>query len=168
MRGSAVSALAMAFDDSCLISAARDGSLLLLSNPLELQQPGVPAETQAPQLPTMAADAAAAGGPADASELQQDAPSLEEARQAAQHSQQAAAAAAAREQLVAAVAVLRREHAALVADNSARPPGQQLPHHMLDIDAGKPLVIGPQGLMRKAECYNATTRYCLARVAYNP
>jgi Ni/Co efflux regulator RcnB len=138
MRGSALSALAMAFDDSCLISAARDGSLLLLSNPLQQQSPGGSAVQQAPQLSSMAADAAAAGGQADAPDLQADALSLEEARQAAQHSQQAAAAAAAREQLVAAVAVLRREHAALVAENSAWPPGQQLPRHMLEIDAGKP------------------------------
>lgn len=128
----------MAFDDSCFISAAKDGSLLLLSNPLH-PQPAEAANAAAQdlQLPSMAADAAAAGGLADAPDLQQDAPSLEEARQAAQHSQQAAAAAAAREQLVAAVAVLRREHAALVAENNAWPPGQQLPRHMLDIDAGE-------------------------------
>ncbi|WIA29897.1 hypothetical protein OEZ86_012366 [Tetradesmus obliquus] len=137
LRSSPVTALAMAFDDSCFISAAKDGSLLLLSNPLHLQPAeAANAAAQDLQLPSMAADAAAAGGLADAPDLQQDAPSLEEARQAAQHSQQAAAAAAAREQLVAAVAVLRREHAALVAENNARPPGQQLPRHMLDIDAG--------------------------------
>lgn len=138
MLDARVTALAMAFDDSCFISAASDGSLFMLSNALGPAPPAAAVEEELDrQLPSMAADAAATGEQIDCADLPPGAQSLEEAKQAEQRDQQAAAAAAAREQLVAAVAAMRREHAALVADNEARPPGQRVPQHMLEVDAGR-------------------------------
>jgi hypothetical protein len=143
----AVRGLALAFDDSCLLSGAADGTLLLLANPL--QQPGRPAAGEAGAavnagLPTLAAAAAAAaaagdGAPqgAQTSELPEGGGlTLEEAKRAAQRDQQAATASAARQGLVAAVAALRDELAALLAHNAAQPLAAQVPQEALQLDAG--------------------------------
>ncbi|KAF8073262.1 ABCG35 [Scenedesmus sp. PABB004] len=136
MHDGRVTGLALAYDDSCLLSAASDGTLLVLANPLEpAAAPGASPAPLDEQLPTMAQDAAAGGLP-DAPDLAPAAPSLEEAKQAAQLGRQAEAAASARAALVAAVEDMRREHAALLADNAARPPGERVPEHMLQLDAG--------------------------------
>eukprot|EP00878_Enallax_costatus_P018908 GHUV01019931.1.p1 GENE.GHUV01019931.1~~GHUV01019931.1.p1 ORF type:complete len:189 (+),score=57.35 GHUV01019931.1:1925-2491(+) len=133
MHDGRVTAAASSFDDSCIISAAADGTLLLLSNPLAANS-GPPAPAQANMsLPTISQDSA--GWP-EAADISATSPTLEEAKQSAQRNMQAAAAAAAREQLVAAVDSMRREYAALMAENEARRQGEQVPQHMLELDAG--------------------------------
>lgn len=147
MHDGRVTGLAMAFDDSCLISAAADGTLLLLHNTLG---PAVSfAAAAAPQepnagLPRVAAVAAAvtaatAAGPAStaASDASSVPLSLEEAKQAMQRDQQAATAAAARQQLVAAVEVLRQELAALMKEDAAKPPVERLPAEAFHVDQGE-------------------------------
>lgn len=149
----------MAFDDSALISAAADGTLLLLNNPLGAPI-GTTAAAAAPQepnagLPTMAGDAVsgaaaatAAVGSSGSSAASITAAaiaatdssgvplSLEEAKQAAQRDQQAATAAAARQQLVGAVEVLRQELAQLMREDAARPAAERLPAEAFEVDAG--------------------------------
>lgn len=138
MHDGSVTAVAMSFDDSCIISAAADGALLLLSNPLAAtNNPSAPSQALV-SLPTIQQDAA---GQPEAADITITSPTLEEAKQAAQHNMQAAAAAAAREQLVAAVDSMRKEYAAMVAENAARHHGEQVPKHMLALDAGENIVL---------------------------
>lgn len=135
MHDGRVTGLAMAFDDSCLISAAADGTLLLLHNPLGPPpaspsppadaNAGLPAAVQPAGLQTAGA-AAGDGVPL----------SLEEAKQAEQRDQQAASAAAARQQLLASVGALRQELAALMKADAARPPAERLPADAFHIDQG--------------------------------
>lgn len=145
MHDGRVTGLAMAFDDSCLISAAADGTLLLLHNMLgpPVSAAAAPQEPNA-GLPTVAAMAAAvtattAAGPAStaASDALSVPLSLEEAKQAMQRDQQAATAAAARQQLVAAVEVLRQELAALMKEDAGKPPAERLPAEAFHVHQGE-------------------------------
>jgi hypothetical protein len=138
MHDGRVTGLAMAFDDSCLISAAADGTLLLLANPLGPPVAPSPAPADANAgLPTLSAAAAAADG-VDVSSggVRQLELSLEEAKQAAQRDQQAATAAAARHQLLAAVCDLHQELAGLMREDAARPPAERLPADAFHLDQG--------------------------------
>lgn len=147
MHDGRVTGLALAFDDSCLISAAADGTLLLLANPL-----GPPAAPSAPPadvnagLPALSTAAAADGAAVGSGGVQPLELSLEEAKQAAQRDQQAATAAAARQQLLAAVCDLRQELARLMREDAARPPAERLPADAFHIDqgTGRALRSGPQ------------------------
>lgn len=132
MHDGRVSGLAMAYDDSCLISAAADGTLLLVHNALgsapSSAAAAAPLEPNAglPSLAHAADTGAAQTGPL----------SLEEAKQAAQRDQQAATAAAERQHLVSAVEVLRHELAALVKEDAARPHAERLPAEAFHLDQG--------------------------------
>lgn len=149
MHDGRVTGLALAYDDSCLISAAADGTLLLLANSLgphpSAAPPQPPLEPNA-GLPTMAeaaataatAATAAAISPAAAGAAAASVPlSLEEAKQAAQRNQQAATAAAARQQLVSAVEVLRQELAGLMREGAGRPPAERVPGEAFHVDEGE-------------------------------
>lgn len=157
MHDGQVTAVAMAHDDSCLISAASDGTLMLLSNPLA---PGnhtaAAADLADRKLPTMSQDAA---GQAEIADSTASSLTLEEAKQAAQRNMQAAAAAAAREQLVAAMEAMRKEYAALVAANNARGPGERVPQHMLEVDAGVLLHRQPVSQYMKQQLTPSTVVY---------
>jgi len=131
MHDGRVRALTVAHDDSCLVSAADDGTLLLLSNPL--QPAGSVSGPQADELPSVAEEAIASGGLVEVPDLSPSAPTLEEAKQAAQANHQAAAAAAAHQSLVAAVERLRQQMDTVIADNARRPAGERVPQHMLEL-----------------------------------
>jgi hypothetical protein len=136
MHDGRVSGLAMAYDDSCVISAAADGTLLLMHNALG-PAPSSTAAAAAPRepnagLPTLAQAAAGTG----AAHVGAGPLSLEEAKQAAQHDQQAATAAAERQHLVSAVEVLRQELAALMKEDAARPRAERLPAEAFHLDQG--------------------------------
>lgn len=136
MHDGRVSGLAMAYDDSCLISAAADGTLLLLHNALgsaaSSAAAAAPLEPNAglPSLAHAAADT-------DAAHVGTGPLSLEEAKQAAQRDQQAATAAAERQHLVSAVDVLRHELAALMKEDAARPRAERLPAEAFHLDQGR-------------------------------
>jgi hypothetical protein len=134
MQDGRVHAVSLAYDNSCLASAADDGTLLLLSNPL--QPAGSVSDHQADDLPSVAQEAIASGSLVDVPDLSPSAPTLEEAKQAAQANHQAAAAAAAHQSLATAVERLRQQLASVVADNACRPAGERVPEHMLELDAG--------------------------------
>jgi len=156
MHDGRVTGLALSYDDSCLISAAADGTLLLLANSLgphpSAAPPQPPLEPNA-GLPTMAeaaaaataasaaaiaATAATAGVTAAAAAAAASVPlSLEEAKQAAQRNQQAATAAAARQQLVSAVEVLRQELAGLMREDAGRPPAERVGPEAFHVDEGE-------------------------------
>lgn len=143
MHNGLVTGLAMAFDHSCLVSAAADGTLLLLHNPLGplTTAAAVPQEPNA-GLPTVAAAVAGATsseGPAAtaATSPAATALSLEEAKQAMQRDQQAATAAAAKQQLVAAVEVLRQELAVMLREEEGKPPAARLPAEAFHLDQGE-------------------------------
>lgn len=134
-----VSALVMAHDESVLVSGARDGTLLLVTNPLAQgcgectgnELPGV--------LPSMAEDAAADGHAlVDVPDLSGDAPTLEEASRAAVQNAQARSAAEARHELLATLSALRVEFAALCSSNKAAPPGERVSTLDLQLDTGAP------------------------------
>ncbi|KAI8470236.1 MAG: hypothetical protein J3K34DRAFT_459006 [Monoraphidium minutum] len=129
MQTGSVTGLAMAFDDSCFLSATADGTLVAVDNALggsPQRQQGVPP----PLLPM-----SAAGAPA-AEDLGGGAASLEEGKQAAVADALAAQAAQARDGLRGEFDALRAELAALLAANAARPAGEQLPRSMFIIDPG--------------------------------
>lgn len=133
MHDGRVTAVAMAYDDSCFISAASDGTLLLLTNPLAAEACTSAAELTDIKLPLVSEDAA---GQPEAQDIDAASLTLEEAKKAAQRSMQEAAEAAAREQLVAAVKAMREEYAAVVAANSSCRSGERVPQHMLELDTG--------------------------------
>lgn len=134
MHDGRVHALALAHDDSCLASAAGDGTLLLLRNPL--QPAGSVSAFQADELPSAAQEAVASSSLVEVPDVSSAAPTLEEAKQAAQANCQAAAAAAAHQSLVTAVERLRQQLATVIADNACRPAGERVPQHMLELDSG--------------------------------
>ncbi|GBF92886.1 cilia- and flagella-associated protein [Raphidocelis subcapitata] len=129
MQSGSIVAVVASFDDSLVLAAARDGSLL--AAPIGLpdapqQQPGDP-----PALPPLAA-----AGTAAAEDLAPGAPSFEEGRQAAVKNALAARAADARRGLAAEFEALRHELADLLAANAARPPSQRLERAVFAIDPG--------------------------------
>lgn len=133
-----VTGLAMAYDDSCIVSAAADGTVLLIHNPLgpsaaaqTVPQPAAPNDG----LPSMS-EVKDTLNPGVTTVDPQPQLSLEEAKQAAHQHQQAATAAAARQQLVVAVEGLRRDLAGLMRENAARPPCQRLPAEAFHLDPG--------------------------------
>lgn len=151
MHYGSVSGLAMAFDDSCLFSAAADGTLLLAHNALgsapSSAAAAAPLEPNA-GLPTLA-DAAAGPG---AAQVAAGPLSLEEAKQAAQRDQQAATAAAERHHLVSAVEVLRQELAALMKEDAARPRAEQLPAAAFHLDQGEWADAKPDAYFQTTVC----------------
>lgn len=132
MRDGCVTAVCMAFDDTCLLTAASDGTLFVLQNPFSSAMSTEVGSVDI-RLPTMAEDAALW---AEAEDIDSEAPTLEEEKQAAQRSMHTASATSARNQLEAAVAALRVEQAALVAANDANKVWQQVAQPMLNLDTG--------------------------------
>ena len=131
MQTGGVTGLAMAFDDTAVISAAQDGSILVVNYPLAQGPAALPQFTME-HLPTMAA----AGVPS-VEDLGQGAPSFEDDKQAAVADAIAAQAAKARQGLLGEFDTLREELQALLAVNSTRPAGHQLPRSAFSIDPGE-------------------------------
>jgi len=119
MQTGAVSALALSFDASCFLSAARDGSLVVVTNGL----PGAPSQSpgQPPQLL-----AASIAGFQPALDVGHSTPSFEEGKQAAVADALAAQAAEARQGLAAEFEALRSELARLIALNAASQPRSEM------------------------------------------
>lgn len=132
MQTGAVTGLAMAYDDSALISASQDGCLMVVSNPLKQGsgggQPGLAAA-----LPAMSA----AGVPA-AEDLADGALSFEQSKQAAMADAVAAQAARARQGLRGEFDALRGELESLLAANNSAPAGHKLQRSAFTIDPGEP------------------------------
>jgi hypothetical protein len=125
IQSGGVSALALAFDDSLLLSAGRDGSLLVTNNGLAADD-GSRQAGQPPQLPSLAS----AGVP-EAADLSAAAATFEELKQAASADARAVQAAQAREGLRAEFAALRDELTALLQADRGH-----LPRSAFTIDPG--------------------------------
>lgn len=134
MQSGSVRHLAMSFDDSCFLSAAQDGSLVVLQNGL----PGAPGGQQPGQAPPLAPMLSA--GVEAAQDLGNGALSFEEGRQAAVADALATQAAEAKQGLRSEFEAVRSELRQLLATNAARPAGQRLPRSAFSIDPGECLV----------------------------
>jgi hypothetical protein len=130
MQSGSIVAVAASFDDSMVLAAARDGSLLVTTNGLPAAPELQPVDP--PPLPPVEA-----AGVADAEDLPAGAPSFEEGRQAAIRHALAVRAADARRELAAEFEALRHELAHLVATSDARPASQRLGHAAFAIDPGE-------------------------------
>ena len=128
-QAGAVAGVVFSADDRWLVSAARDGAVVVVGNPL---LPPPPADRQGP-LPTATARLQQLHGVADAGEalaavadLEPGAPSLEQAKLAALGDAAAAEAAAARRAREQKIEALRARLAALAAANAALPAEHRL------------------------------------------
>jgi hypothetical protein len=145
MQHGALCGVAAAFDDSLLISAARDGSLLITRNGLVASSaPSVPAALAAALPAVEAVGAVRDIGP--------DALTFEESKQAAAANAVAARAAEARQQLAAEFGALRGELQELLAANAASAPAHRLPRGAFTLDPGE------LGLRRAARGVHAAGR----------
>lgn len=129
----------MAWDDSCFLSGAADGSLVVVTNHLAAAATAAAASRQAVRgaaevgalLPPLVSLSGCEG-----QDLAPGAPSLEQEKAAAAADAVASEAAGARVALSAQVGALRAELAQLIAANEAAPPGRQLPHVLFRVDPG--------------------------------
>lgn len=133
-RGGRVTGLALieGTGEPCLLSAAADGSLLLLGAPLPLPNSAGDAAVEEVPLPALEEE----GQPEAADITDPHAPSLEEAAALEVASRVAAAAEGARGAMLARVAGLRAQLQALQETNGAAAPGAQLPRDAFAVDPG--------------------------------
>jgi hypothetical protein len=126
-----LTSVVMTPDGQHLVTAAQDGTLLMLASPHP--QPAAAAAAAAVPLPALAQDAS----PEAADITGREALTLQQQAAAAEAQQAAAAAVAAKEQRQRQLQQLRQELESLMAVNRSRPEGQRLPEEAFHIDQGK-------------------------------
>ena len=127
-----ITGIVMSPDDSTLITAAKDGSMLVLRN--TIKQPTIAAaDAGATALPHLADEPST-----EAVDITSAAAlTLEEAVQEAQAQQLAVAAQTAKQQRLQQLAGLRAQLAKLMTANRELPEGQRLPESVFHVDPGR-------------------------------
>lgn len=126
-----VTAVAMSFDESYLLSAAADGTLYLQEAKIEGKSPATPSPSGSESLTTLADAAAPAADITSISEY-----TIEEAKQKAEQDALVAAAEAKKMGVREQLQQIRAEFEALMAANAAKPEAERLPRSAFEIDVG--------------------------------